>query len=94
MIAWFLLGSAIAYGVVITVYRLHIHPLSRFPGPRLAALTGLYEVVCTVRGSGSFDDEIDRLHRIYGDIVPRAIGFINWGLADIVGRSHRPYYSR
>lgn len=70
MIAWFLLGSAIAYGLLLTIYRLHIHPLSRFPGPRLAALTGLYELICTAWGVGSFDGEIDRMHRVYGDIVP------------------------
>lgn len=70
MIAWFLLGSAIAYGLVITIYRLYIHPLSKFPGHRLAALTGLYEVFCTAWGADSFDDEIDRMHQIYGDILP------------------------
>ncbi|KAJ5167799.1 uncharacterized protein N7482_003393 [Penicillium canariense] len=69
MIACFLLGSVLAYGLVTTVYRLHIHPLSRFPGPRLAALTGLYEILCTAWPGGSFDDEIHRLHRLYGPVV-------------------------
>ncbi|KAJ5819959.1 hypothetical protein N7474_005550 [Penicillium riverlandense] len=51
------------------VYRLHIHPLSRFPGPRLAAMTGLYEIYFAARGEGSFEHEIRRLHREYGPVV-------------------------
>lgn len=77
MIAWFLLGSAIAYGLLLTIYRLHIHPLSRFPGPPLAALTGLYELICTAWGAGSFDDEFDRMHQVYGEYrTPSDSGYL------------------
>lgn len=64
--ACFLLGSVLAYGLVMVVYRLRIHPLSKFPGPRLAALTGLYEIYFAAWGSSSFEDEIERMHREYG----------------------------
>lgn len=67
LFACFLLGSAVAYTLLTILYRLHIHPLSRFPGPRLAAITGLYEVYYAAWGAGSFDDEIDRMHRLYGN---------------------------
>ncbi|KAJ5624440.1 hypothetical protein N7510_000749, partial [Penicillium lagena] len=69
MTACFLLGSAFAYNLLMSVYRLHIHPLSRFPGPRLAAMTGLYEIYFAAWGDGSFDHEIRRLHQEYGPVV-------------------------
>lgn len=74
MIACFLLGSMLAHGLVTIIYRLHVHPLSRFPGPYLAAVTGLYEIYFSAWGTGSFDDEIERMHRLYGEattITPR-----------------------
>lgn len=67
MMACFLLGSVLAHGLITIIYRLHFHPLSRFPGPYLAAMTGLYEIYFSAWGTGSFDDEIERLHRLYGE---------------------------
>ncbi|EPS29689.1 hypothetical protein POX_b03289 [Penicillium oxalicum] len=69
MIVYFLLGSTVACLLVIAIYRLHVHPLSNVPGPRLAALTGLYEVFCVAWCSESYDEEIDRMHRAYGPII-------------------------
>ncbi|CAI7609831.1 unnamed protein product [Penicillium pancosmium] len=69
MIPCFLLGSLVAYFLVTIIYRVHIHPLSKFPGPRLAALTGLYEIYFAAWGTGSFEDEIDRMHEEYGPVV-------------------------
>ncbi|KAJ5103961.1 hypothetical protein N7532_004490 [Penicillium argentinense] len=69
MIVCFLLGSILAYFLVTIVYRLHIHPLSKFPGPRLAAVTGLYEIYFAAWGVGSFEDEISRMHEEYGPVV-------------------------
>lgn len=66
MIPCFLLGSLVAYFLVTIIYRVHIHPLSKFPGPRLAALTGLYEIYFAAWGTGSFEDEIERMHEKYG----------------------------
>ncbi|KAJ5212098.1 uncharacterized protein N7498_003744 [Penicillium cinerascens] len=69
LVVCFLLGSVLAYGLVSLVYRLHVHPLSKFPGPRLAAVTGLYEIYFSVWGLSSFDDEIERMHQEYGPVV-------------------------
>lgn len=70
MCACFLLGSVLAYALVMIVYRLHIHQLSRFPGPRLAAVTGLYEIYFAAWGVSSFKDEIQRMHEEYGELLP------------------------
>jgi hypothetical protein len=55
------------------VYRLHFHSLSRYPGPRLAAATGLYEIYFSLWGPGFFENEIDQMHQKYGShttVVP------------------------
>ncbi|OGE49760.1 hypothetical protein PENARI_c020G06576 [Penicillium arizonense] len=69
MLACFLFGSAVAYNLVMIIYRLHFHSLSRFPGPRLAAATGLYEIYFSAWGPGFFENEIDQMHQRYGPVV-------------------------
>lgn len=87
LIACFLLGSLLAYVLVTIIYRLYIHPLSRFPGPRLAAMTSLYEIYC----AASFDDEIDRMHQEYGEDIPEL--YVNDSLLTEFGRSRCPHYT-
>ncbi|KAJ5816656.1 hypothetical protein N7447_008889 [Penicillium robsamsonii] len=69
MFACFLLGSAVAYTLVMVIYRLHFHKLSRFPGPRLAAATGLYEIYFSAWGPGIFKYEIENMHRKFGPVI-------------------------
>ncbi|KAK0725291.1 cytochrome P450 CYP682H1 [Lasiosphaeris hirsuta] len=54
-----------------SVYRLYFSPLSKFPGPRLAALTSAYEAYydCFKDGGGRYYVEIARMHDEYGPIV-------------------------
>ncbi|KAF9883416.1 hypothetical protein FE257_003499 [Aspergillus nanangensis] len=71
-----ILGSIAIYQVWKSVYRLYFHPLSKFPGPKLAALTSGYEFYYNVIQRGSFIWEIERMHQVYGPIVrinPREI---------------------
>ncbi|GAQ36803.1 cytochrome P450 [Aspergillus tubingensis] len=53
----------------LAFYRLYLSPLAKFPGPRLAAATGLYETYYDVVRDGQFSSHIERLHQTYGPIV-------------------------
>ncbi|KAJ5107325.1 Benzoate 4-monooxygenase cytochrome P450 [Penicillium angulare] len=55
--------------VRIVIYRLYAHPLSGFPGPRLAAATFFYEFYYDVIKKGMYIWEIERMHEQYGPIV-------------------------
>ncbi|KIW64479.1 hypothetical protein PV04_09408 [Phialophora macrospora] len=59
----------IAYIVGLAIYRLYFSPLSKFPGPRLAALTLWYEFYYDVIKEGRYTWKIRELHDQYGPIV-------------------------
>lgn len=53
------------------VYRVWLHPLAKFPGPRLAAATYLYEIYYELiyKGGARFAPHVRKLHSIYGPII-------------------------
>ena len=57
------------YIISLVVYRLHFHPLSKFPGPRWAAITDYWELYQDYyRGeSGQLFVELDYLHDKFGE---------------------------
>ncbi|KAF2733104.1 putative P450 monooxygenase [Polyplosphaeria fusca] len=63
------LGAYALYGILLVVYRLYFSPLSKFPGPKLAAASLWYEFYFDVYKRGKFFLEIKRLHEVYGPIV-------------------------
>ncbi|KUJ19996.1 putative cytochrome P450 [Mollisia scopiformis] len=67
-----LLGSSfllLIYGILLAIYRLVFSPLAGFPGPRIAAISGWYEVYYDVVQSGQYFYKISDLHDKYGPIV-------------------------
>lgn len=56
----------VIYWASVAVYRLYFHPLAKFPGPKRAAVTHLYEVAWDYFGNGGYLFEIQKMHQKYG----------------------------
>jgi hypothetical protein len=73
----FLVGTLTAYYGSLVFYRLILHPLARFPGPRLAAISRWYEAYYDVVLNGQYTSQILKLHKVHGislnttDLYPR-----------------------
>ncbi|KAL4919202.1 cytochrome P450 [Aspergillus aurantiobrunneus] len=59
-----------SYVVWIVIYRLYLSPIAHFPGPRLAALTVMYEFYWEAICNGQFTFHIGELHKKYGTFCP------------------------
>lgn len=59
-------GAALLFLVSRTVSRLYFHPLSRFPGPALAALTDYYVSYYVIFKDGAWITQLRALHERYG----------------------------
>ncbi|KIX07822.1 uncharacterized protein Z518_02476 [Rhinocladiella mackenziei CBS 650.93] len=62
-------GFGIIYAACLILYRLFLHPLARFPGPKWAAATLWYEFYYDVVKRGQFTFKIKELHEKYGPII-------------------------
>jgi cytochrome P450 len=59
----------VLYRLCLIVYRLFFHPLSKIPGPKLTAATGLVEGYYNVVLPGMYFRAIQQMHDQYGPIV-------------------------
>lgn len=67
---WFQASLAlIVYLASLYLYRLFFHPLAKFPGPKLAALSNWYEFYYDVLLQGKFTTHLQELHKQYGPII-------------------------
>jgi hypothetical protein len=69
----YLLPLFLLYILSLSVYRLFLSPIAHIPGPRLAALTSLYEFYYDCILGGQFYVELQRLHKQYGMMTARQL---------------------
>lgn len=62
-------ATASVYLVTLAIYRLFFHPLSKFPGPKLAAITRYYEAYYDIIHNGQYGFEIAKMHKKYGKFL-------------------------
>ncbi|KAI0765260.1 cytochrome P450 [Fomes fomentarius] len=55
--------------VIVVLKRLVFHPLARFPGPKVAAVTWWYMTYYEVFMDGAFVENLEELHERYGPVV-------------------------
>lgn len=81
----------VCYLIYVAIYRLYFHPLAKFPGSKLAALTRWYETYYDVfNGIGMYMWEIEKMHRKYG-MFPSLQSY--FPVLTPMHRPNRPYQS-
>ncbi|KAK2595091.1 hypothetical protein QQS21_007176 [Conoideocrella luteorostrata] len=70
LLSWHIVATSIVvYYASVAFYRLYLHPLAKFPGPKLAAVTRLYEGYYDLYKQGQYTFKIADLHKQYGPII-------------------------
>jgi hypothetical protein len=59
----------LVYLLTLAFYRLYLHPLAKFPGPKIAAVSRYYEAYHDIIRGGQYTFEIAKMHKKYGPIV-------------------------
>lgn len=67
LLSWrYVVATAITYYATLAFYRLYLHRLARFPGPRLAAISTWYEGYYDIIQGGQYTFKIAQMHKQYG----------------------------
>ncbi len=72
-----LLLITVLYYVSRTIYRLTLHPLASFPGPKLAAVTNLYAMSYDLPLHSSYVKKLPELHDQYGVSNPSPVSKVS-----------------
>ena len=64
-----LIAVLLLYNIYLTIYRLYLSPLAKFPGPKLAAATLWHDFYFNVVKDGKLAFEIDEMHKKYGNFI-------------------------
>ena len=64
VLACLVAAAVIGFQLLKTVYRLHFHPLSKFPGPRAAAISRRWQAKLV--NAGYPEVEYEKLHQGFG----------------------------
>lgn len=64
-VAW-VAGAFACYAFATIIQRLYFHPLSKIPGPRLAAATQCYEMYFDLIQQARMPWQLEALHAKYG----------------------------
>ena len=59
-------GVLLFYLLAGILYRLYVCPLARIPGPKVAAITGFYELYYDIFQGARFPWKLQELHDTYG----------------------------
>jgi len=59
----------VTYILLLYLYRLLLHPLARYPGPKLAAISNWYEFYYEIILDGAFTKHLQQLHKCYGSFA-------------------------
>ncbi|KAI9727815.1 MAG: hypothetical protein M1834_007962 [Cirrosporium novae-zelandiae] len=87
------LGLPFAYLAITVIYRLYFSPLSKFPGPKLAAISYWPEFYHEVIKYGRYEFEIHQMHEKYGPIIrisPEELHVSDPDFFDILFSTHQP----
>ncbi len=78
-------SAVISFIVLRAFYRVTLHPLAKFPGPKLAAISSLYQAWYDLRSGTSYIFKFAELHEKYG-MAPEGYCILE---AAKMSRSHR-----
>ena len=62
-----LLLASIVYHLLTGVYNLYLHPLSKYPGPKIAAFTEWWKTYVEVYRHESLVERLFELHSLHGE---------------------------
>jgi hypothetical protein len=60
-------AAFVVYWASLAFYRVFLHPLAKFPGPKLAAVTRWYEAYYDLVLEGRYTFKIAEMHKTYGN---------------------------